>query len=373
MYSKLLHGIPLFIYVLLCCLDVSGSSYVSTDFSIFKPCSEAALLSSSNEDENIFRSDLTYISQIFDYYNISSIGATFKIYPEKGGCVDRAHQLHVNNTIDSAIHLLYYECRNFIENPLKLMWNPYLENFLQNISRVYLKSTHERNQNKILKSKKKILFPRILHVATELYSFGGHTRVLLSFAQFLKSRSHHLFLTLNNTRPPILNEVFNENQIFTCEQQNLDCPRSLRHKAMSYDLIILHVHMQDVMPTIAFGHGYNGPPVILFDHADHLSWSGSSVLHARLVYRRATFRLSAARGLELSRNFMIPLPAGDPFRQYGGKSDSRRTLGFKPHQIVMLTMSKMYKFNPYTTTFIEILVDILKVNPNVVLVSVDAP
>eukprot|EP01041_Mallomonas_annulata_P001572 gene1572-3040_t len=356
-------------------LEASMNNYVSFDFSVFKPCSELELLNltSSTEDENIFREDLTYISQIFDYHNGSSIGTIFNIYPEEGGCVDRAHQLHLNNMIDSAIHLLYHKCRNFIDNPKELMWNPYLENFLQNISRTSLKLSYKHHHIKIPNDKEQILFPRILHVATELYPSGGHTRVLLSFAQFLNNRSHQLFLTKNSTRPPIINEVFHANQIFSCKQHNLDCARNLRLTAMYYDLVILHVHMQDVIPTIAFGRGYTGPPVVLFDHADHQPWSGSTVLHARLVYRQAAFRLSAARGLELSRNIMIPLPAGDPFRQYGGKEESRRTLGFKPHQIVLLTMSSVYKFNPHTTTFIQILVDILKDNPNVVLVSVNAP
>eukprot|EP01041_Mallomonas_annulata_P010690 gene10690-22311_t len=371
MNSNLFHQRVLFIYVSL--LYIPKASGNRTDFSIFKPCSEVDLLNlgSFTEHEN-FREDLTYISKKFDYYNDSSIRTTTfnTIYPEKGGCVDRfSRQLDINMMIESTFH----ECRNFIENPKELLWNPYLENFLQNLSLVHLKPAYKSHMKKILHDNKKKLFPRILHVATELYPFGGHTRVLLSFAQFLKSRSHFLFLTRNITIPPIVNKVFNNTQIFVCKQFNLDCPRSLRHEAMFYDLIILHVHMQDVMPTIAFGRGYNGPPVILFDHADHQPWSGSTVLHARLVYRRAALRLSAARGLELSRNIMIPLPAGDPFRQYGGKEDSRRTLGFKSHQIVMLTMCSVYKFNPNTTTFIQILVDVLKVNPNVVLVSVDAP
>eukprot|EP01041_Mallomonas_annulata_P011900 gene11900-24931_t len=354
----------------------AGSSYASNDFSIFQPCSEIELLnfSSSLADEKTFRADLTYISHTFSSYDNQYLNTSFNIYPVKGGCVDRAHYLHTHNMDNETILHLYRKCSRDIENPKELMWNPYLENFLQNISKVHLKPTTRRRQpGKNFNEEKKVFFPRILQVATELYSIGGHTRVLLSFAQFLDSRSHELFLTRNNTIPPMVNEMYNSSKIFMCEFQNLSCARQLRSIAMSFDLIIMHVHMNDVIPTIAFGYGYNGPPVVLFDHADHLPWSGSSVIHARLVYRHAALRLSAARGLELSRNILIPLPAGDPYRQSVSKEESRKALRFKPEQIVLLTMSSSYKFNPFTTTFLQILVEILKDNSNVVLVSVDAP
>ena len=50
-----------------------------------------------------------------------------------------------------------------------------------------------------------------------------------------------------------------------------------------FDLIMLHIHAQDVLPVYALSAGYYGPPVALFDHSDHTFWIGSSIVDVRLT------------------------------------------------------------------------------------------
>eukprot|EP01041_Mallomonas_annulata_P005423 gene5423-10865_t len=348
----------------------------SNDFSVLKPCSQVALLNltTSGEDEAYFHEEKEYILNRFSIYNVSYTHKALAIHPKKRDCVHYASQLHIRKMDNDAIYsIVTGRCESYISNPEGMLWNPLLENYLQTVSEVHLKSRKNPHPLKRLKNHNNVLFPRILHVGTEFYSTGGHTRVLLSFADFLSNRIHGLFVTKDGDIPDMMFKVINKNHTVQCDEYNINCARRLRLLAMKYDLIILHVHMNDVIPVIAFGQGYNGPPVILFDHADHLPWVGTSILHARLVFRKAAFRLSAARGLDVSRTLLMPLPAS-PFHSITlHKSVCRKALGFKSNQVVMLAMSNIYKFHPNSTLFLEPIMEILKSNSNAYLAGVGAP
>ena len=68
------------------------------------------------------------------------------------------------------------------------------------------------------------------------------------------------------------------------------CGKELRALAGNhvnpYDLIMLHIHPNDVLPVYALSAGYYGPPVALFDHSDHTFWIGSSIVDVRLTLVR---------------------------------------------------------------------------------------
>jgi hypothetical protein len=67
----------------------------------------------------------------------------------------------------------------------------------------------------------------------------------------------------------------------------VQCGKELRALAGDhmhpFDLIMLHMHAQDVLPVYALSAGYYGPPVALFDHSDHTFWIGSSIVDVRLT------------------------------------------------------------------------------------------
>jgi hypothetical protein len=60
--------------------------------------------------------------------------------------------------------------------------------------------------------------------------------------------------------------------------------RALRALAARADVVVLHVHMWDVLSSLAFAYA-GGPPVLLMNHADHAFWVGAA-LTARLRPRR---------------------------------------------------------------------------------------
>lgn len=83
--------------------------------------------------------------------------------------------------------------------------------------------------------------------------------------------------------------------------------RALRSLAASAEVVVLHVHMWDVLPSLAFAHP-GGPPVLLMNHADHAFWVGVAVADAVIDFRDSgaalTARLRAPRG---TRRLPVPL------------------------------------------------------------------
>ena len=59
---------------------------------------------------------------------------------------------------------------------------------------------------------------------------------------------------------------------------------------MLYEVItvILHVHMYDVLPILAFANGDFNRPVMFYNHADHLFWLGASISDLVVNFRSSS-------------------------------------------------------------------------------------
>nr|WP_297939116.1 hypothetical protein [uncultured Lachnoclostridium sp.] len=122
----------------------------------------------------------------------------------------------------------------------------------------------------------------ILHVCTELYKSGGHTRCLTRWISDLSEFEHDCVILDQKSELPLdfLNcinksgsKVFN----LTPLKSILKKASKLRIIASAYEYIILHIHMNDPVPIVAFGVNEFKRPVIYFNHADHLFWLGVSI------------------------------------------------------------------------------------------------
>eukprot|EP01041_Mallomonas_annulata_P007969 gene7969-16312_t len=376
----------------------------------FENCSESSLLdfnsSSSIQNELSFASEKTFIENRFpiqsnnnnynSYMNthqqgtmtmtmISTMTMTFP--PIEDDILHRSVTLYEQGMVKEAVSVL--DNSTLYTGPGGVLWNPHLENHIQNISKYHLQPSDGSGSGIIDRSsgisdisdrsprrvgyQRPVQVTKILHVVTSLYNVGGHTRVLMSFIEFLSSKSHHIYFTRRLTihSPSFIYKTISKKNITACKVPDLGCADRLRRMSRSFDLVVLHVHTHDVIPVLAFGTGYKGPQIALFDHADHLGWVGSSVIDVRLVYRQAALRLSSLRGIQWSRNMLMPLPAGDPFMK-SNKTTAREQLGFRDNQIVILTMAGKYKYGN-TFFFPDIITNILKEFPSVYFIGVGVP
>ncbi|WP_108681151.1 hypothetical protein [Methyloceanibacter sp. wino2] len=193
---------------------------------------------------------------------------------------------------------------------------------------------------------------RWLHVLSIAYAVGGHTALLHRWIENDDSGDeHHLALTSMDALalPELKAAVERSGGTVTA----LGGIPSLRERARvlrelasrEADRVVLHTHMWDVVPTVAFGVA-GGPPVLLLNHADHVFWVGASIADLVVNVRQASVDL-ARRNRGVDRNFLfrIPLPSPrDPSIMAQDRQAVRARLGIPETAIVFVTVGAAYKY-----------------------------
>lgn len=194
-----------------------------------------------------------------------------------------------------------------------------------------------------------------LHVFTEAYQGGGHTQVAMRWIESSpKAQKHSVFISgQKNTAeiPDRLKEaVVKRGGTFTLSDAGLKASEralKLREYASGFEAVILHVHPEDVLPVLAFASPDFKRPVVFFNHADHLYWTGG--ITADLV---VNFRTFASRFNEtyrkIARNAVLPLPVNEPALSSPWRRLAvRKELGIPSDGKIILSVATSYKYTPF--------------------------
>ena len=147
--------------------------------------------------------------------------------------------------------------------------------------------------------------------------------------------------------------------------------RELRRLACHHDLLILHIHCEDVIPLLAFAKAENFPPVLLLNHADHLFWLGSSISHAVINLREAAKDLAESRrGIDRDRNLVMPTIVDRTVRTRS-RDEAKQALGFDPKRIILVSVARAPKYRTMNgVTYADLHVPVLLKHSNAELVVV---
>lgn len=196
-----------------------------------------------------------------------------------------------------------------------------------------------------------------VHVMTEAMTVGGHTALVRRWiANDTGKRRHSLVLTQQDDCS--VNELVDAVQCSGGEVVCLGSGESYGERARRLreyvrreaDVVVLHIHPWDVIPSMALGLP-GGPPVLLLNHADHTFWIGAGIADAVLSIRHSGADVARHyRGVE--RNLLLPIPlpppgSDDASGQTPGVLDIRTRLGIPPEAIVILTVGSAYKYTPF--------------------------
>lgn len=216
---------------------------------------------------------------------------------------------------------------------------------------------------------------KVLHVLSEGYSIGGHTRLVRNWIEKDKNSKHSLITTWQmNTTPGVLINAVNESSGWTYTLQHISTliERAATLRKMAYewaDVVVLHVHMHDPIPVMAFGVE-GGPPVIFMNHADHLFWIGTTIIDNLLDFRLSGKELSIARR-KVFNNTILPLPLAQPNPRFEDKQLTRQKLGIKENEVVLLSIASPYKFKSFGRMHhIDFLKKILQDNKNALAIVI---
>ncbi len=218
---------------------------------------------------------------------------------------------------------------------------------------------------------------RVMHVFTELYDTGGHTRLAARWIDADRARQHSLV----TTRVPSSGASDLELAIRRSGGTIIDLARgsdsllsrakNLASAASDVDLVVLHVHPDDVVPVLAFAASGERPPVVLVNHADHVFWLGTSIADLVLCFRRSGLVLAQGRrGIHPDRLVQVPLPLPHLARRMG-IADAKDELAISSDNVVLLTIAKDYKFRSRTSPdFLELVSPVVEEFPNVKLLAI---
>lgn len=212
---------------------------------------------------------------------------------------------------------------------------------------------------------------RVLNVATEVFPVGGLTRMISRWIDTDADREHSLVVTRYRQPLPehLTGAVSRSGGSITLLNKMPGSIRAwaarLRQISRQYDMVILHIHCEDVVPVLAFAGTTDIPPVVLLNHADHIFWLGSGICHSVLNLREAAGDITIhRRGIAPERSLMLPTLVDAPVRKLSREA-AREAIGVTDDSLVMISVARGAKYRPIGgKTYADRFIDILNANPN---------
>lgn len=217
---------------------------------------------------------------------------------------------------------------------------------------------------------------RVLHVLSEGYVTGGHTRLAYRWMR-RDHRAADVALTNQRTEiPPKLIEAAqaSRGRVYDLREASLKLAgraTALRRLMDRADLVVLHIHPYDAVAVAAANLPGVRPPIIFEDHADHAYWLGLSSADAFMHHRTVGQQLSTQlRGIRPARMGLLPLPL-DPPERHADRNEVRRRLNLGQRDVLALSVATAHKMTPvWGEAFDTLLTPALEANPNLVVVLV---
>ena len=192
-----------------------------------------------------------------------------------------------------------------------------------------------------------------LHIMTQSYQVGGHTRVTERWIETSPIAQKHSIVLLEQqdesipSKLEIITKNHNGDLYVFKEKTLINKARMLRELSMQYEYIILHIHMCDPTVIVAFGTEDFTRPVILFNHADYTYWCGASIVDLLADLRDNEFA-KKRRGIDNVYPLRIPFEPNKDIQRYSKtREQSRADLGLPLDKKIILTVGGAHKYRPF--------------------------
>lgn len=219
----------------------------------------------------------------------------------------------------------------------------------------------------------------ILHVMTEAYETGGHTRVVESMMKTDSQHRHFLILTNPNSMVPLwLKEAVEKSggQIFFVQGSSFfEKSANLFEQSLPFDKLLLHIHNYDVVPVLAYANKAWHAPIYFLNHSDHLFWIGAGIADMVLNITEYAQQISVTRR-NIKNNLLLygPLQQKLPvIKDEKKKIALRNSLGILKNQKIITSMASDWRYtNTHDYNFPEFVLNILNQCPDVVFIIIGA-
>ncbi|MGR3855002.1 glycosyltransferase family protein [Chryseobacterium indologenes] len=263
---------------------------------------------------------------------------------------------------------LYEDCINYIEKMASFGWFNFsgyykskpLEILLYNIQqKILLPSLHHSQQSKSNK---------ILHICSEVYTSGGHSKLLYNWIKNDPSKKHTILSTrlsleeLLDVSSFYLQHTGEVDHISVLSPSKIESVKLLNQQALNeYDAILLHIHPDETIIPLVLCQKDITTPVCLVNHADHVFWMGTSIADMVLQIRESSISFDVERrGIQQERQFFLPIPVEN-------LADVHEKKDIETKNITLLSTGTSYKYNPNAQyNFLREAYRIVEENPEVI-------
>ena len=270
-------------------------------------------------------------------------------------------------SMKNSLALSDYEnvARNAYNFAAKASWEMYHPDFYQSpeIENMLLECANKLPTEDYVINDKNSKKRKVLHVLSEGYSTGGHTRLAKNWMKSDTDSIHSLVTTwqIGSTPQWLLEEVKKSGgwtfSLETVSNKYMEKAAKLRKLAYEWaDIIVLHIHMMDPIPVIAFGID-GGPPIIYMNHGDHCFWLGASIADLVADLRPSGQELTLTRR-SCNNSCILPIPLES--KKVFNRTEIRQKYKINQNETVILTIASNYKFSSINNyNYISIIKDII--------------
>jgi hypothetical protein len=230
----------------------------------------------------------------------------------------------------------------------------------------------------------------ILHLTTETFGTGGHTRVMWRWISRDPHRRHILVTTAQRAPMPegLVRAVkASGGDVFAlpADAPPLARAAAVRELAAEADVVVMLPMGHDPVPTLAFSHAGARPPVVVYDHGDQLFALGRSVIDVLQAARPIGSAIAVGRrGFPEARSVTLPFPvagadghgrsASEPIsarERALARAEILGRLGWPADTVLLITVGRDFKYiGPAGTTLLELVEPLLGADSPARLVAV---
>jgi len=123
---------------------------------------------------------------------------------------------------------------------------------------------------------------KILHIVSKVFFIGGHSKLL---SQWIKRDDQHKsYVVATSMDLKDLKKVIDYYELddvisMTLEGDEITKAIQLADIASSFDKIVLHIHQDDIIPSLALSKEVECKNIYFMNHADHNFWVGKNILN----------------------------------------------------------------------------------------------
>lgn len=204
----------------------------------------------------------------------------------------------------------------------------------------------------------------VLHILTEGYTTGGHTRVVERWIENApEEQIHSVAITTPNNAPldTLKNNAKAKNGYYIPFDNDISLKEKavkLRKLAAEYEYIVLHTHMEDPIPLIAFGTDEFKRPVLLYNHASHMPWLGKSIADIVLDIEKDDPVTKEKRGI--NNTYFLGVPSKEISISIPNKKEIRKKLNLPTDKKIIVSSGRDARYRTISgKSFIDYVKEII--------------